>query len=163
MEKIRRRGGRKQTEKTTAENKHAENKIICKIMNDIRENKRILEKIREYGSTCFKSNEYPYEYIIEDEKVVFYHKITGREIGSADLELNNATSEKLTAIIEDLKRSIKVEMLVSEINNSTLTVETCRRKINALIDTVGDENKALNMLEPHLKSIAYSLIETEKE
>ncbi len=76
---------------------------------------------------------------------------------------NNVTSEKLTAIIEDLKRSIKVEMLVSEINNSTLTVETCRRKINALIDTVGDEARALNMLEPHLKSIAYSLIETEKE
>jgi hypothetical protein len=28
---------------------------------------------------------------------------------------------------------------------------------------IGDESKALNMLEPHLKSIAYSLIETEKE
>ena len=59
-------------------------------MNDIRENKRILEKIRECGSPCFKGNEYPYEYIIEDEKVVFYHKITGREIGSADLGLNGS-------------------------------------------------------------------------
>lgn len=131
-------------------------------MIDIRENKRILEKIREYGSPCFKSNEYPYEYIIEDEKVVFYHKITGREIGSADLELNNATSEKLTAIIEDLKRSIKVEILVSEINNSTLAVEPYWRKINALIDMVGDEDKALNMLDSHLKSIAYLLINAEK-
>jgi predicted RNA-binding protein Jag len=128
-------------------------------MIDIRENKRILEKIREYGSPCFKGNEHPYEYIIDDEKVVFYHKITGREIGSTDLELNNATGEKLTAIIEDLKRSIKVEILVSEINNSTLTVETYGQKINALIGMVGEENKALNMLDPHLKSIAYSLIE----
>jgi hypothetical protein len=128
-------------------------------MSDIRENKRILEKIREYGSPCFKSNEYPYEYIIEDEKVMFYHKITGRVVGSTDLELNNATSEKLTDIIEDLKRSIKVEMLVSEINNSAMTVSEYGQKINALIDMVGDENKALNMLEPHLKSIAYSLIE----
>lgn len=131
-------------------------------MSDIRENKRILEKIREYGSPCFKGNEYLYEYIIEDEKVVFYHKITGREVGSADLELNNATSEKLTAIIEDLKRSIKVEILVSEINNSTLAVEPYWRKINALIDMVGDEDKALDMLDSHLKSIAYLLINAEK-